>query len=744
MCGIAAILGTQKSADRLESMLRMIAHRGEDRHFNESAEFENCVLGMNRLAIVDRDHARQPISSGNGRYHVILNGEIYNHQSIRQELEALGFSFETSSDTEVVVNAYAAWGVSCLEKFSGMYAFIIYDTQEKDIFAARDPFGVKPLYFLQEGNGTAYFASEIKALCDIGGREEEIKLFPPGHYMISGELHRYFHLPTHIERDVSDEDAVEKIRFLFDHSVKIRVQTDLPVAVYFSGGVDSAAVLEAARRFHPDVTAIIAGNDRSQDRQVAVRYCEENDIKYAIGVPPDEDELFALAPEIVRITESFEPNMIRQSAVSYYIAKTAADLGFKIILCGEGSDEIFAGYPEFLGLRSGDVERRTLEFLSDLHRTQLQRVDRTSMFYTTEVREPFLDKDLVSYVASLPGGMKIDPKLKISKLILRKAMAGRLPDYISQRKKVVLSEGAGFKGNDKMSGLFYTLAAEKISDTVLKEYKKNYKDWRLSTKEDVYYFQLFQSFGYARALFNRTRTSVNKSSTLLKDEIQAQKILAAFNSWSFKRCQPKHPEKMHSLILSCVQNNEPVPFVMYWGKGSRHLPNEREGRAFAYLNEMLSRIRAEYSPGASATLVLTDTHARLNGNTASDMEQYFSEIKKIAEGYENIETVYFSSLCGLDEEALARKSSVSPLNPEIAQKLQSSARRHSRKYSPEQSAAMYYWQNQIEKETIASSFSGHIFVTYNGNDMNFLFPEDMPIFYMYAMGKGHGEKPWYF
>jgi len=743
MCGIAAICGPQKNLQRLEDMLRTIAHRGESQYFNESAEFTTCVIGMNRLAIIDRDHARQPVSSADGRYYGILNGEIYNYQDLRRELQGLGLVFKTESDTEVLVNAYAAWGAACLDKLSGMYAFAIYDRKGEALFAARDPFGVKPLYFLKSTGGSLYLASEIKALCRIG-EQEEIKLFPPGHYMSDGQLIRYFNLPNSVNAKAEEKIAIENIRRLFDNALKSRVQTDLPVAVYFSGGIDSASVLEAAVRFHPDVTAIIVGSDASQDRQVATRYCEENNIKYVIGVPPDEDELFELVPRIVQITESFEPNMIRQAAVAYHIAKTAADHGFKVILCGEGSDEIFAGYPEFSELGSTEVEKRILEFLSDLHRTQLQRVDRISMSFTTEVREPFLDKAFVSYVLTLPGYMKVDPKTGVVKAILRKAMADRLPEYISQRKKVVLSEGAGLKGNDKKAGLFYDLAAKKISDASFKEMKAQYKEWNLETKEDAYYFSLFKSHGYNRALFNTVRTSVNKSATLGIDESSVQKVLGAFNTWSFKRCQPRHIDKMRDMVLSCIQDNKPLSFVMYWGKGERDSPNERESDALKYLNDMLSKIRTEHAAGATAALILTDTHAQLNGHETANVNRYFLEMEKLASQYQGIQTIYFTTFCKLEEKLLIAKANTHPLSKEVMNRLQPSALRHSKKYPPEQGAALYYWQNQIEKEKVSSVFKNHIFVTYNGNDVDFLFPDDMPIFYMYSMARGRGEKPWHF
>lgn len=304
------------------------------------------------------------------------------------------------------------------------------------------------------------------------------------------------------------------MRALFDAAVKARVATDLPVAVYLSGGIDSTAVLATAMKYHRKITAIIIGNSKSTDKRIAVRYCREHSVPFISKSPPSEIELLKIIPDIVRITESFEPNMIRQSAISYFIARAAR--GFKVILCGEGSDELFAGYPEFTKLstereREGAIKR----FLGDLHRTQLQRVDRTSMEFTTEVREPFLDIRLASYSLQIPARLKVkrtDGKM-VTKYILRKAMSDRLPPYIYERDKVVLSEGAGYKGNQKIGGLFFDIVEKKMSDKEFKMLKRKYRSWHLETKEEAYYFKLYRSFGYDKARFNQVRVTANKIST---------------------------------------------------------------------------------------------------------------------------------------------------------------------------------------------------------------------------------------
>ncbi|MCL5411058.1 MAG: asparagine synthase-related protein [Patescibacteria group bacterium] len=743
MCGICAIIGKEnQSSEQLEGMLKAIACRGENNHFNESESFGVCVLGMNRLAIVDRERAKQPITSADGRYTIVFNGEIYNYKELKEELENLGFAFHTDSDTEVVVNGYDAWGSDLLIKLRGMFAFFIYDNQTNNFFAARDPFGIKPLYYAKDVDNTYYFASEIKAISPIE-KINKIELFPPAHYMTNGELKSYWRVPENINSDTTEEQLIQKTRELFDQAVKRRVQTDLPIAVYLSGGIDSTAVLATALKYHNDVTAVIVGSKDATDRIVATKYCEENNIKYVVKEPPNEEELSKSIPEIVRLTESFEPNMIRQSAVSYYIAQAAAEKGFKIILCGEGADEIFAGYPEFTqGLDNKAIEERTRQFIKDLHRTQLQRVDRTSMAFTTEVRVPFLDLDLADFVMQIPAKYKIveTEEKTITKYILRKAMEDRLPDYIYDRDKVVLSEGAGYKGNQKIGGLFYDIASSKVSDEELSECKLKYPQWNLETKEEVYYFNFYKDFGYLKAAFNQRRTAVNKVNTL--DKSLSQKVIEQFNTWSFKREQPNDEEGIERVVEEAVGKNTPIPFVLYWGKGEKNTAGKQEIDALNMLENINDRIKQAYKPGAEFTLVFTDTHAVLNGYSEGGIQQYYSSVKILATE-RKINCLCMSEIAPLDYDKLLIQSRELEINDRVLEILKESSSKHYKRSSDHAlGAKLYYNQNQIEKSAAAKNFPKHIFMTYSSSALNDILPE-LPIFYMYSMEKGTSIKPWF-
>lgn len=510
MCGIAAVMGAKAKGHQLTEMLTTLAHRGEPNHFNESLSLSNCNLGMNRLAIVDRDNAIQPMSTADRRYHIVFNGEIYNAAVLRSELEKSGRQFKTLSDTEVILQGFAEWGPKVVERLEGMFAFFINDCEKNDFFIARDQFGIKPLYFSQSDNNF-YFGSEIKALASLD-EVEEISVLEPGTYQTKDGSNKYAPLPLDYRQGVLDKAVlIEELRERFDLAVKSQVQTDLPIGVFMSGGLDSSAVLATACLYHSNVTAIIIGNDQSEDRLIAEKFCREREIPYVIEEAPSEEELAKLIPDLIRICETFEPNVIRQAALSLLVSRRAAGLGLKVLLCGEGADELFAGYPELDG-NSESLHAALLTFLGDLHRTQLQRVDRTSMSATVEVRVPFLDRSFAKFALTIPPEMKRVAGRGGEKWILREAMRDRLPDYICRRPKAVFSEGAGLGGNDD-NGMFAAIVERLIDDDTFYALKDKYKEWNLRTKEEAFYFNYFVQHRYEKAKFTRNRVVANRRST---------------------------------------------------------------------------------------------------------------------------------------------------------------------------------------------------------------------------------------
>ena len=438
MCGIAALIrrnaGCEANSRYIMEMLRPTAYRGDRENFGEIAAFDEFAMGTNRLAIVGREDGRQPISSADGTLWTVFNGEIYNYQDLRRELLDLGCEFRTQSDTEVLIHGFRQWGRDgLLKKLDGMFAFVIHDRVQGSFLAARDHIGIKPLYYASV-DGTWYFASEQKSLTPL---TNEINTLLPGHFLSDEGDGCYFRLEDE-PLDLSEPEILSCIRELFEEAVRKRVQTDLPIAVTFSGGLDSTAVLHFARKYHPNVTAFTIGFEGAADIAVARRYCEEHSIPQRIAYL-QEDEMVEILPKIVYLAEFFEGIDVMDSCLGFYAYQEIRSCGIKVALCGEGSDEILAGYdlfrehPDKVGLMKYRV--------SNLHRTDLQRVDRSSMMNSVEARVPFLDKAFLSFAYRVPMDLKL--RDGVEKWIFREALRGELPDYITDRRKVRMPDGSG-------------------------------------------------------------------------------------------------------------------------------------------------------------------------------------------------------------------------------------------------------------------------------------------------------------
>jgi asparagine synthase (glutamine-hydrolysing) len=297
---------------------------------------------------------------------------------------------------------------------------------------------------------------------------------------------------------------------LISASVKKRVQSELPIAIFLSGGVDSSIILYEAIKHHPNVTAFSIGSQDSQDVKIGKRLCSKLNVPF-VHVPIDSATLLKSIPDVVWSIESFEPNHIRGGTLSFFLSKEVAERGFKIALCGEGADELFGGYREFgIALEAGDSEdaiRGLFErFVKELYKTQLQRVDRTSMNFTLEVREPYLDKRILDFSYSLPITKKIGISSEgkwFNKSILREAYRGILPDWITSREKVVLSMGAGF-GSNGPEGIFYENGLRMVSAQELINMQTKYPEYKINTSEEAYYFKIFlEKFGEIDLAKNR-------------------------------------------------------------------------------------------------------------------------------------------------------------------------------------------------------------------------------------------------
>jgi len=510
MCGIAGIFDSRgiELTRSLLDLLEKIAYRGTSR--GEIAAGPGWALGANRLPIVGRDTGRQPASSADGQVMAVLNGEIYNYASLRRELEGEGCRFATDCDTEVIAQGYRRWGSSVFARLDGMFAIIVVDLRNGSHMVARDALGVKPLYWIAGEFGTCY-ASEIKALIGLAGEIEGVR---PGHLWHSrhgltpirpASVAPMRWLPDNLKAHA------EKLRALIEVSVRKRVATDLPVAVFLSGGIDSSAVMYEAARAHPDVVGFSIGAKDSPDVASAQRLCAELDLPHR-HISVTKQELLDLVPEVISTIESFEPNHIRGGTLSYVLSREVSRAGYRVALCGEGADELFGGYAEIARAIASELPDRAVEailqrFVIELNRTQLQRVDRTSMRFALEMREPLLDAAIIAFAAQLPLAQKVAKRASdgriLNKRVLREAYRGILPDWLVDRDKAVLSLGAGF-GSNGPEGPFYWHALELMGEAHFEQLRTGYPEFMLRDREEAYYFSLFlKRFGNLSLARNR-------------------------------------------------------------------------------------------------------------------------------------------------------------------------------------------------------------------------------------------------
>ncbi len=474
MCGIAVTIGGD---DRtfLDSSLATMVYRGPD----DSGEFvrPGVSLGHRRLSIIDVTGGRQPITNKAGDRAIVLNGEIYNFQSLRSELESR-YPFTTHTDTEVLLHLYEEMGPRALERLSGMFAFAIYDRGQ--VFLARDRIGIKPLYMGTKGSQTC-FASELKCLKGC----TDIKEFPPGHsYTPDSGFKRYWDLPSPRPYSLSLEQSFERVREIVQKAVERRLVADVPVGVFLSGGLDSSIIAAVMRKHHDALHSFAVGMEGSQDLASA------REVAGFLGTVHHEyvytrEEMIQILPEVIYHLESFDAPLVRSSIPGFLVSRLAQPY-VKVILTGEGSDELFSGYHYLKTITDSEaLFRELVRITSSLHNTNLQRTDRMTMAHSLEARVPFLDPEVVEFAFSLPIRIRQASGNGIEKWFLRKAYEGMLPDGIVWRTKQKFSEGAG------SSGVIERVAEETISDS---EYQREREraPVEIRSKEELTYYRLFQ------------------------------------------------------------------------------------------------------------------------------------------------------------------------------------------------------------------------------------------------------------
>ena len=517
MCGIAALYSIAESrvdVERLTSMVESLRHRGD--RSPRIKHFGRAGLACARLAIIGREAGSQPFSDPGGNVWVVFNGEIYNHGELRAELEQSGRTFLSDCDTEVIVQGYQQWGPQITRRLKGMYAFVVFDSTKQECLAARDPFGIKPLYYALSDQQKA-FSSEIYPLVKNGFRQ--VSAVPPGGYIYNGQVSGRLLTPDLAAARMGFQEAKTQLRQLIQQSVRRLLDTDLNVAVFCSGGIDSSVILyEAAQVLRDRATAYCVGTKDGDDWQYAEKLAKELGVKFRL-VPIERSQMVESIAETIKIIESFEPNHIRAGTASVALAKAVSEDGIKVALVGEGADELLGGYEEFPdAVRNhrpiAEVEALFRRFIGELHKTQLQRVDRTTMAFGIEARVPFLEDDLARFILSIPLDLKVhrtDDGGVIPKYILREAYRGLLPDFIVDRRKIPMGEGAGI-GDNRPQGPFYEYANSVITDDNLSALAKKYHAFNIRNKEEAHYFSLFvQRFGALALSQSRPMTNMLKT-----------------------------------------------------------------------------------------------------------------------------------------------------------------------------------------------------------------------------------------
>ncbi len=442
MCGIILIRGSGSSPELFQRMLDTIRTRGE---LQETFCAETLLLGVQRLRIVDRDRALQPWKSADDRWALCYNGEIYNLRELRSELAGLGHALRSDSDTEVVLESFLEWGEEAVHHLRGEFAFAITELDTRRVFLARDPVGVKPLYWSQS-QGRLYVASEVKALVPVAAPISEV---PPGYRgwaMPAGapKLGPYVDLLQIGDDDepiTNPEEASRLVRDAVVDSIRCRVDTDLKVGVILSGGLDSTITLLHVASMHPDCVAFTIGTKESEDIHYAKRVARELGVDHEILEMRPNDITASEVREAIRVSELTEYGDIINAVVSNRLFRHVHDRGVKVVLSGDGSDELFGGYEIFAAIPDESRQRLFQHIVRTLCRTELQRVDRTSMGHGVEVRVPFLDLSVVRLALRLPIDLKVRDNQE--KWILRHAFADMLPDYIRIRRKNPMSYSSG-------------------------------------------------------------------------------------------------------------------------------------------------------------------------------------------------------------------------------------------------------------------------------------------------------------
>jgi asparagine synthase (glutamine-hydrolysing) len=433
-------------------MLERLAHRGPDGE--GEVRLADAWLGHRRLSIVDLEGGRQPLRTRDGSWWLAGNGEVYNHAQVRARLaDADQPDFLTRSDNEVALHLIEGPGPEALASLRGMYAFVAASAGGRCV-AARDPVGIKPLFWARR-DGLVVFASELKAFDDHW--HQDVELFPPGHCWTPEQGLAEFRsavparpadgfAPPELPDSPVPDELRQLIRDRLVRAVEREMMADVPVGVFLSGGLDSSLIAAIAARLtgregrvlHTFAVGTASSPDLTAARLVAGHLgTEHHERIFRPG------ELQRLVPAVVRSIESYDPSLVRSALPNFLLAELAAET-VKVVLTGEGADELFAGYEYVRAIADEDeLHEELVRTIEELHGLNLQRCDRVTMAHGLEARVPFLDLDMIALGLALPARWKLAGPQQLEKRLLREAFGGWLPDEILCREKAQFGDGSG-------------------------------------------------------------------------------------------------------------------------------------------------------------------------------------------------------------------------------------------------------------------------------------------------------------
>jgi len=502
MCGIVCAFDLKEKSDILRpqilEMAKNIRHRGPD--WSGVYSDDKVILAHERLAIVDPASGKQPLFSEDKKLILAANGEIYNHRQLRKQFP--DYNFQTESDCEVILALYKEKGFDFIDEMNGIFGFAIYDVDKDEYFVARDHMGIIPLYIGWDKQGTFYVASELKAL---EGVCTKIELFPPGHYMSSkdGKFVQWY------KRDWEDYDAVKEnkteiaeVRQALEDAVHRQLMSDVPYGVLLSGGLDSSITSAIAKKYAerrieaddkeqawwPQLHSFSVGLDGSPDLAAAQKVAEHigtvhHEIKFTIqeGLDAIKDVIYQL--------ETYDITTIRASTPMYLMARVIKSMGIKMVLSGEGADELFGGYLYFhKAPNAKEFHEETVRKLSKLHMYDCLRANKSLAAWGIEGRVPFLDKEFIDVAMRINPRDKMINGERMEKWVIRKAFEDMLPESVAWRQKEQFSDGVGYSWIDTLK----EVVDKEVSDEQLENAHFRFPIQTPQNKEEYYYRTIFE------------------------------------------------------------------------------------------------------------------------------------------------------------------------------------------------------------------------------------------------------------